>query len=81
MRFGGTLDSVYDEDVFLLARQDERQVLYVYHLADGTLAESPLRCALKYEDHYVPIVCQAAPGMYLIIEGETAVTQYLFLYS
>ncbi len=41
-----TLDSVYDEDVFLLARQDERQVLYVYHLADGTLAES-LRCALK----------------------------------
>ena len=72
-----TLDSVYDEDVFLLARQDERQVLYVYHLADGTLAESPLRCALKYEDHYVPIVCQAAPGMYLIIEGETAVTKTL----
>ena len=72
-----TLDSVYDEDVFLLARQDERQVLYVYHLADGTLAESLLRCALKYEDHYVPIVCQAAPGMYLIIEGETAVTKTL----
>ena len=72
-----TLDSVYDEDVFLRARQDERQVLYVYHLADGTLAESLLRCALKYEDHYVPIVCQAAPGMYLIIEGETAVTKTL----
>ena len=72
-----TLDSVYDEDVFLLARQDERQVLYVYHLADGTLAEGLLRCALKYEDHYVPIVCQAAPGMYLIIEGETAVTKTL----
>lgn len=72
-----TLDGVYDEDVFLLARQNERQVLYVYHLADGTLAESSLRCALKYEDSYVPIVCQAAPGKYLIIEGETAVTKTL----
>ena len=49
----------------------------VAKLADGTLAESPLRCALKYEDNYVPIVCQAAPGMYLIIEGETAVTKTL----
>ena len=49
----------------------------VAKLADGTLAESLLRCALKYEDHYVPIVCQAAPGMYLIIEGETAVTKTL----
>ncbi len=72
-----TLDGVYDEDVFLLARQGERQVLFVYHLADGTLAESPLRCALKYEDSYVPIVCQAAPGKYLIVEGETAVTKTL----
>ena len=70
-----TLDSVYDEDVFLLARQDERQVLYVYHLADGTLAESPLRCALKYEDSRIIIVCQAAPGEYLINDGETAVTE------
>ena len=75
-----TISAIYDEDVFLLCFNDSENgpaQLMVYHFADGTLSESPLRRARKYEDSYIDVVCQTAPGEYLIIEGENPVQRTL----
>ena len=72
--------SIYDEDMFLLCLDDSENgsaQLMVYHFADGTLSESPLRRARKYEESYIDVVCQTTPGEYLIIEGENPVQRTL----
>lgn len=75
-----TISAIYDEDMFLYCPDDKEngpEQLTVYHFADGTLAESPLRRARKYEESHIDVLCQTAPGMYLIIEGENPVQRTL----
>ncbi len=67
------LYSVFDEDIFLLGQQGEKSTLYVYHPVDGTLEESTRRYAREQEDSYIDIICQAAPGEYLITAGASPV--------
>lgn len=75
-----TISAIYDEDMFLLCFDDSGNgaaQLMVYHFADGSLSESPLRRARKYEESCIDVVCQTAPGEYLIIEGENPVQRTL----
>ena len=71
-----TLDSVYDGGCVFAGRRMSGKCCMCIIWQTARWPKSPALCS-QDEDHYVPIVCQAAPGMYLIIEGETAVTKTL----
>lgn len=53
------VEQVFDTDVFLCAQQGDKTVRYVYHLADGTLEETPAE-----------VLCQLGVGEYLIKAGD-----------
>ena len=53
------VEQVFDADVFLCAQQGDKTVQYVYHLADGTLEETPAE-----------VLCQIGEGEYLVKAGD-----------
>lgn len=68
---------VYTEDVLLHGQEDGKEWLYLYNLADGTLARSPQRRWFGGEDRAIPVVSEAGPGRYLVIDDANTGMQQL----
>lgn len=68
---------VYTEDVLLYGQEEGREWLYLYNLADGTLARSPQRRWFGGEDRAIPVVSEAGPGRYLVIDDANTGMQQL----
>ena len=64
-----SLDGVYEEDIMLRADgtvDKEKQILYVYDRASRALTQSPQRYIYHGASYGPDILCQTAPGRYLI---------------
>ena len=68
---------VCTEDVLLYGQEEGKEWLYLYNLADGTLTRSPQRRWLGGEDRAIPVVSEAGPGRYLVIDDANTGMQQL----
>lgn len=69
--------NVCTEDVLLYGHEEDQEWLYLYNLADGTLARSPRRRWFGGEDRAIPVVSEAGPGRYLVIDDANTGMQQL----